>query len=145
MKKIIMTLVIALCTTGAFAADPVVDEKVLEAFNKTFKNPKNVIWTTHEYSYEVRFEQNSITARVTYDLDGNIVKTFRYYKEEALPVLVMSRVKNKFPEKKIYFVVEESSDQGTWYHITLEDDKNWVEIKADSYGSMTVQKKFKKA
>lgn len=59
--------------------------------------------------------------------------------------MVLSKVKAKYPEHKIFGVVEESSDDGISYHITLEDEKNWIDITSDPLGSITVNKKFKKA
>ena len=144
MKKIFLAAFISACTLTVFASDPV-DAKVLEAFNKAFKNAQNVSWSTSEYTYEVRFDQNKVTAKITYDKAGNILRTLRYYTEEKLPLMVITKVKEKYNDKKIFGVVEVSSQDGTFYHITLEDAKNWTMIKADSYGYLTVEKKFKKA
>jgi hypothetical protein len=145
MKKIILAALVTLGSLNLFAAGPGVDEKVLEAFNKTFKNATNVSWTTLDQAYQVRFEQNQITSKITYDMNGIIIRTLRYYGEEQLPILVLTNVKNRFTDKKIYGVVEESSQSGTYYHITLEGPKNWLDVKADAYGTVTVEKKFRKA
>jgi hypothetical protein len=144
MKKIFLVALISACTLHVFASDPV-DAKVLESFNKTFKNVENVSWSTSEYTYEVRFDQDKVSAKITYDKNGNIVRTMRYYTEEKLPLMVLTKVKNKYSDKKIFGVVELSSDEGTFYHITLEDANNWLNVKADSYGSTSVESKFKKA
>jgi hypothetical protein len=144
MKKIFLAAFISACTLTVFASDPV-DAKVLEAFNKAFKNAQNVSWSTSEYTYEVRFDQDKVTAKITYDKSGNIIRTMRYYGEEQLPLLIMNKVKNKYTDKKIFGVVEVASEDGTYYHITLEGAKTWMNIKADSYGSITVESKFKKA
>ncbi|MFL5774528.1 MAG: PepSY-like domain-containing protein [Flavisolibacter sp.] len=145
MKKILFAAIVSVCTLNLFAADPGVNEKVLSAFNNTFKNAENVSWSTSKYTYEVRFQQNLITAKITYDKEGNILRTLRYYNEDQLPILVLTKVKNRFSDKRVYGVVEESSEEGTYYHITLEDEKNWFEIKSDNYGSLTLEKKFRKA
>ena len=43
-------------------------------------------------------------------------------------------------------VTEVSSyDEGTNYIIMLEDAIEWVEVKATDFGSLTVQRKFKKS
>ena len=144
MKKILLSAAIVFSFSfSAMADDP--SQKVLDAFNKTFPHVKDVAWTESEQSYEVKFKQNEILSKVTYDKDGNILKTLRYYYEQNLPLLVLSKVKNKFNDKKIYGVTEESSDEGTFYHIILEDEKHWVNITADSYGGIKVDKKFNKA
>jgi len=144
MKKILLSAAIVFSFSfSAMADDP--SQKVLDAFNKTFPHVKDVAWTESEQSYEVKFKQNEVLSKVTYDKDGNIVKTLRYYYEQNLPLLVLSKVKNKFSDKKIYGVTEESSDEGTFYHIILEDEKHWINITADSYGGIKVDKKFNKA
>jgi hypothetical protein len=144
MKKILLSAAIVFAFSfTAMADDP--SQKVLEAFKKTFPHVKDVAWTESEQSYEVKFKQNEILSKVTYDRNGNIVKTLRYYYEQNLPLLVLSKVKNKFSDKKIYGVTEESSEEGTFYHIILEDEKHWINITADSYGGIKVDKKFNKA
>jgi len=144
MKKILLSAAIVFSFSfSAMADDP--SQKVLDAFNKTFPHVKDVAWTESEQSYEVKFKQNEILSKVTYDKNGNILKTLRYYYEQNLPLLVLSKVKNKFNDKKIFGVTEESSDEGTFYHIILEDEKHWINITADSYGGIKVDKKFNKA
>ena len=144
MKKILLSAAIVFAFSfSAMAGDP--GQKVLDAFNKTFPHVKEVAWTESEQSYEVKFKQNEILSKVTYDKDGNILKTLRYYYEQNLPLLVLSKVKNKFSDKKIYGVTEESSEEGTFYHIILEDEKHWINITADSYGGIKLDNKFNKA
>ena len=145
MKKIILAAFALVCSLGLFANDPGVTEKVLDAFNKTFQNAEEVSWSSAgENSYEVKFKQNEISSRVYYDKDGNILKTYRYYHEQQLPLMILSKVKNRFADKSIFGVVEVSSDEGTNYHITLEDSKHWTIVKADNYGVITIDKKFRK-
>ena len=143
MKKILLAAIVFASSFGAMANDP--NQKVLDAFNKTFSHVKEVAWTENEHSYEVKFKQNEILSKVTYDKDGNILKTLRYYYEQSLPLLILSKVKTKFSDKKIFGVTEESSDEGTYYHIVLEDEKHWINVTADSYGTIKVDKKYNKA
>jgi hypothetical protein len=143
MKKILLAVIVFASGFRAMADDP--NEKVLEAFNKAFPHVKEVAWTENEHSFEVNFKQNEIFSRVTYDMEGNILKTFRYYHEENLPLLILSRVKTKFNDKKIFGVTEESSEEGVYYHIVLEDDKHWINITTDNLGSIKARKKFNKA
>jgi len=144
MKKIFLVALLV-SSISAFANIDPVNEKVLNAFSKTFQEAKEVSWSESPETYEVKFKQNEIRSRVYYDKEGNILKAYRYYFEQNLPLLVLSKVKAKYTDKKIFGVVEVSSDEGTFYYITLEGEKDWKEIKADSYGSMTVERKFKKA
>jgi hypothetical protein len=144
MKRILLAAAVVLSFSFNAKAD-LPTQKVLDAFNKTFPQVKDVAWSENEYSFEVKFKQDEILSKVTYDTDGNIVKTLRYYSEQNLPLLVLSKVKSKFHDKKIFGVTEESSEQGTFYHIVLEDQKHWYNITADSYGSITVDNRYNKA
>ncbi|HTM92677.1 MAG TPA: hypothetical protein VL095_09670 [Flavisolibacter sp.] len=143
MKKILLAAIVIASSFTALADGP--SQRVLDAFNKTFQNVKEVAWTENEQSFEVKFKQNEILAKVTYDKEGNILKTLRYYYEQNLPLLIFSKVKTKFADKKIFGVTEESSEGGTFYHIVLEDEKHWINITADSFGGIKVDKKFNKA
>lgn len=143
MKKILLAAIVFASSFSAMADDPT--GKVLEAFNKTFPNVKEVAWTENEQSYEVKFKQNEVLSKITYDKDGNILRALRYYYEQNLPLLVLSKVRSKYSDKKIFGVTEESSEEGTFYHIILEDEKHWLNITADSYGGIKLDKKFNKA
>ena len=145
MKKIIFADVFSALSLSLLAADPGVDQKVLAAFNKTFQNVQEVSWTEFDNSYQVSFKQNTISSKITYDKQGNIVSTIRYYFEEQLPLMILSKVKNKYASQKIHGVVEVSSEQGTFFHITLVNETHWTTIKADAYGNLAVENKFKKA
>jgi hypothetical protein len=143
MKKILLAAIVFASSFTAMADGP--SQRVLDAFNKTFPNVKEVAWTENEQSFEVKFKQNEILAKVTYDKEGNILKTLRYYYEQNLPLLILSKVKTKFADKKIFGVTEESSEEGTYYHIILEDEKHWINITADNFGAIKVNRKFNKA
>ncbi len=144
MKKILFAALILASSFTVMAADEP-NEKVLTAFTKTFRNVQEVSWTEMADNYVVKFKQDEIATKVTYDKQGRIVRTLRYYGEERLPILVLSSLHERFSDKKVYGVVEETSDAGTYYHITLETPKNWIEVIGDSYGTLTIDKKFKKA
>ena len=143
MKKILLAAIVFVSSFTAMAHDP--NQKVLDAFNKTFSNVKEVAWTENDHSFEVRFKQNEILSKVTYDQEGTILKTLRYYYEQDLPLLILSEVKTKFANKKIFGVTEESSEKGTYYYIVLEDEKHWINITVNSLGNIKVEKKLNKA
>jgi Protein of unknown function (DUF2874). len=144
MKKILLAATIMI-SLNSFASDPRVDEKVLDAFKKTFTEVTDVAWTEHENLYEVSFKQHDIQVKVSYDRDGNIINTLRYYQEEHLPLIVRSKIKTKYSDKKITGVTEMASEDGTFFYVILEGDKNLMEVKADIFGHLTVQKKWKKS
>lgn len=144
MKKIFLAVLVIGCSFFAKANEEP-NEKVLDAFNKTFPSVEEVSWSENDHSFDVRFKQNQTVTRVTYDKAGNIVRTIRYYKEEHLPILVLTRVKQRFSGRNIYGVTEVTKEGETSYHIVLEDAKQWYDITSDAYGSIMLNKKFRKA
>lgn len=146
MKKIFLTAFVVAFALLSFAATPSeVNEKVLAAFSKTFKDANNVVW--HEFAdyYEVRFVQNAIDTRVRYDLKGNILESVRYYHEESLPLFIKSKLHTKYPDKKIFGVTELTKEGELNYYIVLEDEKCWTTINSDYFGNTSVYQKFKKS
>ena len=146
MKKIFFAAAAFMLTCSAFANTiKDVNAKVLDAFNKTFQNARQVVWHEYKDYYEVRFMQGTIDARVKYDTNGKIMEAVRYYKADNLPLLIRAKVENKYANEKIFGVTEVSSDAGINYYIVLENEKNWINIKCDYLGNVSVQNKFKKA
>src|SRR5438270_13910815 len=107
MKKLIFILAILLGSTAVFAGTPpAVNEKVLKAFEETFKDPKDVIWHEYENYYEVSFHESEIRSMVRYDDDGNIIGSTRYYYENQLPSYILSKLKKKYSDRSIFGVTE---------------------------------------
>jgi hypothetical protein len=143
MKKILLiaaaTIVFA---SVSFAADP--NKKVLDAFNKTFQQVKDVTWQDVDNKYEANFSQNNITFRVMYDEEGNVVKSIRYYFGQTLPIFIQAKLAKKYEGKKVFGVTEISTDNELTYYIILEDKTTWTHVTSDAYGNMFTEKKLKK-
>jgi hypothetical protein len=146
MKKLIFGMAILLASMATFAATPPdVSQKVLKAFQETFKDPKDVNWHEYENFYEVDFKEGDIKTVVRYDTDGNIIGTIRYYFENQLPPHIISKLKKKYPERSIYGVTEIYSETDLIYYVTMEDDKNWYTVKSSPLGTLEQTEKYKKA
>ena len=138
--------VTALLSLSIYAAPPAaVNEKVLQAFEKSFKNASDVVWNEYKDCFEVKFLHNSIDSRITYDVDGNILRSIRYYGEEQLPLFVRAKLQKQYAGKTVFGVTELASEGELDYYIVLEDATSWNHVKCTSTGHMEVYKKFKKA
>src|SRR6476469_3428599 len=105
MKKIILFVApVVLFITSSFAADP--NQKVLNAFSKTFQQVKNVTWQDIDNRYEANFKDNNITFRIMYDQEGNVVKSIRYYFASTLPIFIQAKLSKKYENKTVYGVTE---------------------------------------
>jgi len=144
MKRIFLAAASLFCSMIVLSAEPV-NEKVMQAFTQSFKNVQDVVW--HEYAtyYEVNFKQKDISARISYDADGNIVKSLRYYAEDQLPFYVRARLQKQYAGKKIFGVTELLEWDQMNYFIVLEDEKGWTHVKCNGAGSMETVKRYKKA
>ena len=146
MKKIflIATVIVFFASTSfAFGGGP--SQKVLDAFKKTFTTVKDVSWQEVDNRYEANFSQNNIIYRVSYDEEGNVVKSIRYYYGETLPIFIQAKLNKKYDGKSVYGVTEVTSENEVIYYIILQDDKNWIHVQSDAYGNMFTEKKLKKS
>lgn len=131
--------------TTAFTVEPPVKEKVQQLFKTAFPDATNISWYQHGDYFDVGFEHNNIKCCITYDVNGSIVRASRYYYEKDLPLFIVAKVKNKYPDKKIYGVTEFTTPEEQQYYLILEDDKTWTTISADKCGNLTRLKKLTKA
>ena len=141
MKQILFA---ALIFVSASSFTDIPNEKVLNAFEKTFSQATDVKWTDVDNNYEASFTQADVKLRVQYDSEGNVIRSIRYYKAQMLPILIQSKIQKKYSDKKIHSVTEITSPEAIGYHIILEDAKTWTNIKSDIYGNLTVENKFTK-
>ena len=146
MKKLLLTVATAIFSLLVYATEPTaVSEKVLQAFHASFKDAKQVVWEERTDLYEVRFLHNDIKSRITYNAEGNILRSVRYYYEQQLPIMIRTKIKDRFAGKKVFGITEVASSDEVIYHVVLEDEKMWTNIECDAYGNATVVKRFKKA
>jgi hypothetical protein len=144
MKKIFLGAALFL-SVAAFAFDKNVDESIAKRFHETFPTAQNIKWYTYKDYYEVFFEYNQVTCRIQYDMKGNVLSVRRDYKVKDLPVFILAKVTQKYPNKKVYGVTEIVSGEEIIYEIVLEDASTWTRVKSDGNGSMYVMRKFRKA
>ncbi len=145
MKKVILFACVVLITASSFANTPKVSEKALKAFNATFKDVENVVWTDAANIYTVRFSQQGINTYVKYDEDGNFLSSRRYYTVKELPVDIQCTLKKKYADKTVFGVTEFTVGDEVTYYVKLEDEKNWLTVKIDNARNIEVTEKYTRA
>ena len=145
MKKLIIFTCLFAALSATASNPPEVSEKVLKAFNETFMKATDVVWHEVKNFYEASFKQSEIISRVIYDKEGNLVRTTRYYSQENLPINILIKLQKTYAGKSVYGVTELSTEDQVSYQITMQDEKNWYIIKADNWGSLELEQKYKKA
>ena len=145
MKKLIIFTCLFAALSATASNPPEVSEKVLKAFSETFMKATDIVWHEVKNLYEASFKQSEIITRAIYGQDGNLLRTTRYYSQENLPINILTKLQKRYAGKSVYGVTELSTEDQVSYHITMQDEKNWYIIKADNWGSLELEQKFKKA
>jgi len=128
-----------------------IDEKVLRSFQAGFPHAENVNWEVLPGNYVVNFTDDRVRAKITYQKNGTLVSSTRYYAEQDLPTYLRALVKKSFPGKAIFGVTEIASVSDTElhfktvYYIKLVDARVWITIHVDGDGEITVAEKYTKA
>ena len=144
MKKLI-SIVACLFVLSSFVSANIPNEKVLKVFTESFAAPSEVKWFEGTDYFEVRFVESNVRSVVTYDKEGNFLRSLRYYDESKLPFYVSCKLKKKFADKKVYGVTEKVNEGVLTYYVKMESDTQWVTVKVDADGSMEVVEKYRKA
>jgi len=145
MKKLIIFTCLFATLSATASNPPEVSEKVLKAFSETFMKATDIVWHEVKNLYEASFKQSEIITRAIYDQDGNLLRTTRYYSQENLPINIITKLQKRYAGKSVYGVTELSTEDQVSYHITMQDEKNWYIIKADNWGGLELEQKYRKA
>lgn len=145
MKKILLTLVIAVSSLGAAFAGEEVSAKVLGAFKKDFTYAREITWTVADHYYQASFIYNDQYVSAYYSPEGELIGLTRFISPTDLPLALQSDLKVNHADFWITDLFEVSKDGQTVYYITLEDADAKIVLKSVDGGSWENYKKVKKA
>jgi hypothetical protein len=139
IKKIGATLLLAgTISSFAFATvSPKVREVVSEKAKKTlalnFPKAEGINWSENNggKTYTANFTLYDVRTIASFDEEGQLISTLRYYMEDRLPISVITTVRKKYPDKTIAGVTEISGSQtgDVVYYLKLEDNTHWYTVK----------------
>ena len=144
MKKLILTLAIAVSILSSFAGEVRVSEKVLNSFQSEFTTAKEVEWTVGSNYFIASFTYNEQHVFAYYGTEGELLGLTRYIIQSELPMSLQKGIKNSYANYWISDLFEVSKNEGTSYFITLENADTKMVLKS-SGGSWSNYKKIKKA
>ena len=144
MKKMILTLAIAVSSLTVFAGEAEVTQKVLNAFNTEFTSAQDVTWTVTKEYYKATFLYNDSYVFAFYAEDGELLAMTRYITSEDLPLSLLASLKKNYSEYWISDLFEMSKNEGTQYVVTLENADTRIVLRANS-GVWSVFQKIRKA
>lgn len=153
MKKLFILFSALILSFSLIARDPgtgKIDDNLIKSFNTSFPKAERVHWYELPKAWVVNFVADGVRSRIVYLKDGRITEFTRYYFESNLPFLIRSKIKNVYPNKNIFGVVEVSiiSETGISkvdYFVKLEDEKSWMTVRSDNEANLTITEKYKKA
>jgi len=146
MKKIVLTLAIAIFTLSAFATEEKVAPKVLTAFQNEFNNAKEVEWTVGTAYYMASFTYNDKYVFAYYNEDGELLGLTHYISPSQLPMGLQNNLKKSYSDYWVSDLFEVVKNGTTNYYITLENaDQKLVLQSTAGATEWSSYKKVKKA
>jgi hypothetical protein len=144
MKKVLITLAIAVSSLVAFAGEENVSKDVLNSFNKEFNGAKEVRWTTGSDFYKAVFVLNDQYITAFYNKDGEFLGMTRNISSLNLPLKLQSKIRSDFAEYWISDLFELSDNNGTHYYITVENADSKLLLKSSDNTDWNIFKKMTK-
>lgn len=130
MKKIILTLAIAVSTLSAFASDENVNQKVLDAFKTEFSSAKEVEWTVNTNYYKATFAFNGKYVFAFFNENGELLGLARYISMVDLPLALQTNLMNDYEGYWVSDLFESVKAENTYYYITLENADAKIVLKS---------------
>jgi hypothetical protein len=140
MKQMIVTLVIALSSLSAVAAEGNVNQKVLSAFKTEFASATEVTWTEGESYFKATFNYNGKYVFAYYNGDGELLGMSRYLSPIDLPLALQNNLKKNYEGFWISDLFEAAKDDATNYYITIENADTKIILKSDDNSWSTFSK-----
>jgi hypothetical protein len=145
MKKIIVTLAIAISSLSAFAGEESIAPKVLDAFKNEFISAKEVEWTAGADYYKATFTYNDRHVFAFYNADGELLALTRNISSSDLPLNLQSDLKKEnYTTYWISDLFEAAKDGITEYYVTLENAGTKIVLKSTNGSEWNTYKKTRK-
>ena len=135
-----------LVATSSFASDNEnVSPRVKAAFENDFSKASKVKWEKSDDFYFASFLLGGKRVDAAYDEEGRLVGTSRTISSEQIPLNVSLAIAEKYAGCQVGTSVLELSYEGqTRYYVTVESDKQVMQLKCFSNGEIETDKKAKK-
>jgi len=156
MKKMILTLAIAISSFTAFASNafsnPMVTEgeenvskNVLDAFKTEFTTAKEVAWISGSDFYKASFIYNGEYVFAYYNPNGDLLGLTRYISPVDLPLNLQISLKKNGNGFWISDLFEAAKNATTSYYITLENADTKKVLRSTDGSDWEVFKTVKKS
>lgn len=146
MKKIMMlALVLTTIATTAFSNNSdAINQKVLNAFTKSFTLAENVKWEVRKDLYKATFQVNGQVMFAYFSEDGEQLAVTRNIKVDQLPITLANDLQQGYHQYWLTDLFEVSAKGQTSYYATIHSATHVTILKAEGATSWMVFKKDKK-
>lgn len=144
MKKMLLTLAIAISTLSAFAGEEKVKPEVLNAFKNEFNTAKEVEWTVGSNYYMATFNYNDKYVFAYYSLEGVLLGLSHYISPADLPMALQNSLKKDYCDYWVSDLFEVAKNGKTEYYITLENADKKIVLQSSGGNDWEAYKKIKK-
>ncbi len=144
MKKMILTLAIAVSTLSAFAGEEKVTPRVLNAFKNEFSTAKEVEWTIGSNYCMATFNYNDKYVFAYYTFDGILLGLSHYISPADLPMALQNSLKKDYSDYWVSDLFEVAKNGKTEYYITLENAGKKMVLQSSGGNDWDEYKKVKK-
>lgn len=146
MKRLIVTLTLALFTLSSFANDETtVSPKALESFKSSFKNASEITWSVTENYFKANFLMNGQYVSAYYSAEGEMMALTRNISSTQLPLSLQASLKKNYDGYWISDLFEMANEEGTSYYITLENADTKQVLKSTANSDWSSFKKLRKS
>lgn len=145
MKKIILTIAIAVSSLFVFANETNVNSTVVNAFNSEFSSATEVKWTSGANFYKASFVFNQQHLTVFYSFEGKMLGVAKNISSLDLPMNLQASLKKEYSGRWITELFELSGEEGTGYYVTLEQADSKIILKSENGSQWSVYKKSTKS
>ena len=146
IMKPLLAISISLLLTASYPAQSRhtndTDAKLEALFRKTFPGVVDVNWIHGKTFRKAVVRQYDLITHITYSIDGDLLKTIRYYKNQYLPAYLLTKVFQRYPTADITGITEVFDADGLQYFINIKKGNRFIALKSDVLGSMTIMDQF---
>jgi hypothetical protein len=108
-------------------------EKAKKSLTHNFPNAESINWveSANGQTYTAYFKLFDVKTVASFDKDGQVINILRYYKEDRLPLDVLTLLKTRYSDKQVAGVTEFSKPDADdiAYYIKLEDKAHWYTVR----------------
>ena len=121
-----------------------VNQKVLQVFNKNFRNAQDPRWYMIENKYLAKYTLNDMLHKTLFRKRGGMVYDLGYGFEKDLPGAIKSSVKANYKDYAVTTAINVNQGSKNVWKINVEDDKHIIFLHAED-GTLIEQERISKA